>query len=97
MILSIVDIIIGLMIAYPTFILFTSIVIFYTSLIYVGKGLWSIFSSLAGGYYYDWMGVLDVVYGAALFAIYSGISNGIFYWIGIIAIVEGIYSFFRSL
>jgi len=61
------------------------------------KGLASVIGSLASGYYYDWMGYVDVISAIVLYLISAGITHQIFYFLGMVMMIKGIYSFGRSL
>lgn len=58
----------------------------------IGKGIWSIISSVAMGYFTDWMGGIDTIAGICLNLVYNGSSSGLFSIVGIVMIVKGLYS-----
>jgi hypothetical protein len=60
------------------------------------KGVLSFLSSIGIGYYFDWMGVIDIITGFVLLLLMWGFSFGFIKTIGAIAILKGIYSFLRS-
>jgi phosphoglycerol transferase MdoB-like AlkP superfamily enzyme len=69
----------------------------YLGYIILGKGLWSVFSSIMARYYYDWMGIVDILAGVSLILIFYKISILPFQIIAIIVILKGLYCFFTSL
>jgi hypothetical protein len=60
------------------------------------KGLTSFLSSIGMGYYFDWMGIIDMITGVGLVFLMWGFSFGFLYTIGIVAILKGAYSFLRG-
>jgi len=87
-ILGVVDIIVGvLLITRPEFSF-----IRFLGLFSLGKGVWSIFSSMIMGYFLDWMGALDVLSGISLLMLHAGSSSGIFTILGISILLKGLYS-----
>ena len=69
----------------------------YMSIFYLLKGMWSLVSSLAAGYFYDWMGALDFIAGIALLLIFYGTVLNFFWIIGIAHILKGLYCLIFSL
>jgi len=62
---------------------------------YLIKGAWSIFSSGSLGYYYDWMGVIDMMSGINLIFIYYKIPS--FNLMGFLMIIKASYSLLSSI
>jgi hypothetical protein len=60
------------------------------------KGAFSLLSSLGAGYWFDWMGFIDVISGAALLLFAFGLPAAIFGTLAWIVIFKGIYSFMRA-
>ena len=60
------------------------------------KGAFSLLSSLGVGYWFDWMGWLDVIGGAALLLFAFGIPAAIFANLAWIIVFKGIYSLVRG-
>lgn len=69
----------------------------YMSIFYLLKGIWSIVSSIASGFFYDWMGALDFITGIALMLIFYGTILDFFWIIGVAHILKGLYSLIFSL
>ncbi|MCD6478178.1 MAG: hypothetical protein J7K87_04200 [Candidatus Aenigmarchaeota archaeon] len=63
LILGVIDILAGLCLLYPS--LF-SFMIFYVGIIVLLKGLMSFLSSVLNNYWFDWMGIVDIIVGVAL-------------------------------
>jgi len=96
-ILSILDLIAGLLVILSqNFLLTSNAFVFYFAIYSLGKGIVSLLTSIAVGYFFDWMGVIDVITGIALFMIHSGSQLGIFKTIGIIILIKGLYSLILS-
>lgn len=64
--------------------------VFYSLL----KGISSLISSIALSYYYDWMGLIDLLAGIGLFLLNSGYPYGVFVLVGYASVLKGIYSLF---
>ncbi|MCW1296262.1 MAG: hypothetical protein OH319_01110 [Candidatus Parvarchaeota archaeon] len=60
--------------------------------LYIIKGSWSIFSSASVGYYYDWMGFVDMTTGISLLFAYYNVYN--FNIFGVIMIIKGLFCLF---
>lgn len=69
----------------------------YIAVILLLKGLFSLLSSLGIGYWFDWMGVVDIISAVALFLFYLGLPAAIFSTIAWIIIFKGSYSFLRTI
>lgn len=61
------------------------------------KGAFSILSSLGVGYWFDWMGWIDVIAAGALLLFAFGIPAEVFTTLAWIVIFKGVYSFLRGL
>jgi len=61
------------------------------------KGAFSLLSSLGIGYWFDWMGFIDVISGVALLLFAFGIPAAIFSTLAWIVIFKGVYSLLRGL
>lgn len=90
------DILAGISILYPHSFLFGLLFYFYLALFHFFKGGWSILASLAGNFYFDILGIIDVVTGIAMFALYSEIDFAFFWIIGVIILLKGLWSFLFS-
>lgn len=60
------------------------------------KGVVSIISSIALGYYHDWMGLTDLLTGIGLFLLISGFPFDIFKLVGYATILKAIYAIFTG-
>lgn len=87
-ILGLIDIFAGIMLIVMPHFSFLMILGFFC----MGKGIWSIFSSFAMGYFFEWMGTLDLITGICLYLLSSGTSFGLFVIVGITIIMKGLYS-----
>lgn len=84
-ILGILDILAGISLIYPNFL------VFYLGAIILIKGILSIIGSFAVKYFLDFMGFIDIVVGAMLLFHYS-IP---FFWI--LPVIKGVYSLIAGL
>lgn len=64
----------------------------WLGLIYTLKGAWSIVSSVAYSYWYDWMGVLDLLAGLVMILIFYGNIFSFFWIVGLAHIMKGLYT-----
>lgn len=69
-----------------------------TILIFLGvvwflKGLWSILSAASAGFFFDVLGVFDLIAGIFLMLGYLGLGFGFFIYMAILMILKGLYSF----
>ena len=87
-VLGLVDIFAGISVVYPHLV---GAFLFYIAFYSLAKGAISIVISFGAGYYTDWMGFADVITGTALALMSFGISFSFFFYIGIFAIVKGLY------
>ena len=95
--LSLLDVLAGLAIIYPGSFFFAEIILFYFALFQGGKGIWTVLTSFASGFYFELLGAIDVISGVALFAIYSGISFNLFWILGAVVLIKGAYGLLFSL
>lgn len=68
----------------------------YIAGIMILKGAFSLVSSIGVGYWFDWMGFIDVISGVALLLFAFGLPAAIFSTIAWIVILKGTYSLMRS-
>lgn len=95
-ILGILDILSGIvLLTYSSFLLFHGFA-GYLGAYSLFKGMISFLSSVGMKYYFDWMGIVDIITGVALLLVTRGVSSGIIQTIGAIAILKGLYSFLRG-
>jgi len=93
-ILGILDIIVGVVLGLATGNPFLgSSIVFGFGIIWILKGLFSIFSSMASGFYFDILGVMDLFTGIFLLLATNGIVFGFFLYLGILMVLKGLYSF----
>lgn len=88
--LAVFDVIVGF-IVYSANSLLPQNVLYAIALIYIGKGLWSFFTSILASYLYDWMGALDFFAGLSLYLAMSGTILGLNAWLGVFMILKGSY------
>jgi uncharacterized membrane protein HdeD (DUF308 family) len=70
--------------------------VFYLGIICLMKGGWSLMTALTSKFYFDFLGLLDVIAGVSLILIHSSHILVFFTVIGIMMIVKGIWSMFFS-
>lgn len=69
----------------------------YITAIMALKGLFSIFSSFGAGFWFDWMGFVDILTAIALLLFSFGVPAGFFTTIAWIIIFKGIYCLIRTI
>jgi len=90
---ALIDILGGLAILDKSF----AILVIYLAYAHIVKGGFSLLGSILSGYFFDWMGAVDLIGGIVLLLINWHISLGFFPTVGWILIGKGIYTFFRWL
>ena len=96
--LGIIDIIAGILIGLGLVVDFTgNNIIFTLGIIMVIKGLYSTLTAMAGGFFFDVLGWIDLTSGIFLFILFFGMTFGFFFYLAIIIVLKGIYSFFVGL
>ena len=63
------------------------------AIIFILKGIFSILSGAASGFYFDVLGVMDLITGFFLLLSIWGITFGFFFYLAIAMIIKGLYSF----
>jgi len=93
MILGVLDIIVGAILCFASGSPFTGngFVLFFTIIFFL-KGLWSFLSSVSAGFFFDIMGILDLLSAILLLLSYIGIAHVFLLFIGIIMVFKGLYS-----
>ena len=71
--------------------------VFYLGIICLMKGGWSLLTALTSKFYFDFLGLLDVIVGVSLLLFHSGHILAFFTVIGIMMTVKGIWSIFFSI
>jgi hypothetical protein len=61
------------------------------------KGIFSLLSSIGIGYYFDWMGIIDMITGIMLLLLMWGFYFNFIQTIGIVASLKGLYCLLRGL
>jgi hypothetical protein len=69
--------------------------VMYVAIIILAKGLYSLLTSLASGYFFDWMGYCDVSAGLVIFLAGAGVSYEFFALVGIVMLVKSFYTWAR--
>ena len=97
--MSAFDILAGIAILFPDFSPYTYLlfIIFYLAIFHIIKGGLSIITALSVGFMYDIAGIIDILTGVVMFAMYSGINYSFFWIIGTLVLIKGIWSFIASL
>lgn len=94
-ILAVVDILSGILLYFnPDFL---SKLLLYIAIACLAKGGWSLLTSLISRFYFDFLGLLDLVVGVFLLLLYNNISFPFFTVFGIMIILKGIWSMFFSI
>lgn len=93
-VLGILDIIVGIVLLFGSGTPLTgnSITIFFAVLWFL-KGLWSILTAVANGFFFDFLGVFDLIAGVFLFLSFMGIGLGRFFiYLAVLMILKGFWS-----
>ncbi|MBI4181889.1 MAG: hypothetical protein HY520_02895 [Candidatus Aenigmarchaeota archaeon] len=67
--------------------------LFWFTILFFLKGLYSVGTALAAGFFMDFMGYLDLLGALFLLLLYWGIAPGWVFWIGLLILIKGVYSF----
>ncbi|MBI4020227.1 MAG: hypothetical protein HY367_02760 [Candidatus Aenigmarchaeota archaeon] len=67
---------------------------FMLGAIAIAKGVWSVLTAMAAGFYFDFLGIIDFFVGLFLLLSVWGFYLDFFFYVGIVAILKGLYSFF---
>jgi len=67
----------------------------YFAFIFLIKGLFSFLSSWSMRYFFDWMGIVDIVVGVVFGLMSFGLFFGFYSTVGWIVLLKGIYSIIR--
>jgi len=95
-ILSILDVFSGLiLLTYGSFTILHGFIGYMAAYSFF-KGAISFLSSIGMGYYFDWMGIIDVITGFVLLLLMWGFSFGFIPTIGVVATLKGMYSLLRG-
>ena len=94
-IIGIIDIIAGIIVYFSWSWNLTSVkYILAFALFYLCLGIWSLATNALRKNYFDWRGLIDLVSAFCLASIYFGNLYGIFWLLGIIIAIKGIWSIF---
>ena len=93
LIVGLLDLLAGILLAFSITGFFSTFFIYFAII----KGIWSIISSVITGYYYDWMGLTDLLIGIGLLLLNFGISHPFFMFVGAVMILKGIYTLIYGL
>ena len=95
LVLAIIDILSGLLLYFhPSFLVRP---FFYLGVICLTKGGWSVISSFLQRFYFDILGLLDMIAGLFLVLLYQNISFPFFSVFGIMIILKGLWTMFFSI
>lgn len=75
----------------------TNAVVLIFAVIWMLKGAWSILSSASVGWFFDYMGIPDLLAGMFLLFSYFGMSFGFFFYLAIIMLAKGLWSFLMGM
>jgi len=91
--LGLIDLLFGIILAVSGLVDFSgSSLVFFLFILAFIKGVYSILTATAAGFYFDLLGMFDLLSGVFLFLVFSGIQFHFFVYLGIIVILKGIYS-----
>lgn len=94
LVLGILDMISGSVLSLSTtFDMVGNSMVFLFAVIFIIKGLWSLLASISAGFYFDLLGLTDILASILLFLANVGLVHNFFIYIGIIVVLKGIYSF----
>ena len=65
---------------------------FWFGIVFLLKGIYSLFTAIGSGFYFDILGIMDTVSGVFLLLTLIGVTNEIFLYLGIGMVIKGIYS-----
>ena len=91
LILSIIDLLAGGLLLFNL-----NFLLNYIAIILFFKGFFSIISSLGFGYWWDWMGWVDIITSIALALFSFGLPAAIFTYVAYIVIFKGTYTMLRG-
>lgn len=93
LILGILDLIAGAALAISGFMPLTAVgLIFAIGIIITLKGVISYLAAAGSGFYFDLLGILDMVSGVFLILAFYGTALGFFIWFGIAMILKALWS-----
>jgi len=69
--------------------------VLWVAIIILVKGLYSLLTSISGGYFFDWMGYCDVAAGLVIFLAGAGVSYEFFALVGMVMLVKAFYTWAR--
>jgi len=93
--IAIIDVITGIIVYLSSSWTLTSIkYILAFSFFYLCLGIWSLTTNALRKKYFDWRGIIDLVSAFCLASVYFGNIYGIFWLLGIIIALKGIWSIF---
>ena len=92
-ILGLVDVIAGLILALFGLPVFPGNgVLFFLAIVMLVKGLVSFLMACANSFYFDVMGIMDMVAGVFLLLLFYGVGLFFYPYLGILMIIKGLYS-----
>lgn len=97
-ILGLVDVALGIVLAASPYFNYTGMAVIGTlAVIALIKGVFSVLSAAAGGYYFSVESWLDIIVGVLLLTTTFGVHFSWFLWIGIFEAAKGVYSIFSEM
>jgi len=70
-----------------------SSIVFWFMIIFFLKAAYSLITAFGAGFYFDLMGYLDLLGAIFMLLLFWGITFGFVFWIGILLVIVGLYSF----
>jgi hypothetical protein len=93
LILGVLDLIAGAALAISGFVPLTAVgLIFAIGVIITLKGVISYLAAAGSGFYFDLLGILDMISGVFLILAFYGTALGFFIWFGIAMILKALWS-----
>ena len=93
LILGILDLIAGAALAISGFVPLTAVgLVFGIGIIITLKGVISYLAAAGNGFYFDFLGILDVLSGIFLILAFYGTAMGFFVWFGVAMILKAMWS-----
>ena len=93
---ALVDIIGGLILI-SSFVSIFKILLFYFGWIIFVKGAWTLFNSFRTHFYFDYLGLIDVICGATMLLLFFGWSLSFLWFFGILILIKGIWSILNAM
>ncbi|MBI4175573.1 MAG: hypothetical protein HY518_00060 [Candidatus Aenigmarchaeota archaeon] len=70
--------------------------VFLIGILFVLKGAWSMLAAMAAGFFFDFLGIVDIFAGLFLLLAVWNLYFDFFLYMGIVVMLKGLYSFFAG-